>query len=920
MPLRRMLLLIALVPTIFMLAFVGTIVYNNRAERRADQAIQRSEATLRQVNELRRQLATSQSALRGYVITSDLRFLAPFNAEISGLVPMAHSIEALVADYSDERALAVEISALVAEYRRFSRRVLFLMLNGDRAAAVSEIGSFRGEDFSRRLRANASALVAIERNLIASENAASDRLRSVSNSIVVGGAILGIILTCLFPVALGAFFLRRMEALVKKTGRFALTGVVDPASEGRDEVAELDRAFFRMAVAVREREEVLERYRLLSEGGLDIIIFARRSDLRIIEANRAAEVGYGYSRAELLQMNARDLRAPAERERLDAVLVAAEGRDRWNLETVHVRRDGTTFPVEIASQIAMVGSEEVVVNVIRDATERERARAALADARDAAMEASRLKSEFVTTMSHEIRTPMNGVIGMSDLLLQTPLNSDQLEFATTIRDSGRTLLAIINDILDFSKIEAGKLELEVIEFEPLSLIEGVADLLAPLARDKRLSLMTYVDPAIPPVLCGDPGRFRQILFNLVGNAVKFTETGCVSIVAALEERTAEATRISVQVWDTGIGMSPQACAKLFQAFTQADGSTTRRFGGTGLGLSISKRLAEAMRGEISVQSKEGEGSTFRFTGWFGNATSLTNAVNRTIETSLSRLRVLRVLIVDDDAMSRQIMQRQIASWGMIVEAFAVPSDAHMALLAAAERGEAFDIAFIDMRMPTIDGFSLGRAILSEPVLKGIRLIMVTAFDDREAARAAIDCGFSAFLAKPIKQSSLLDCIVSVIDRQQDVVRPAPAVRPAAIDAPLRGGRILIAEDNAVNQRVARRQLGKLCSSEIVVVSDGLQAVEAIRQGDFAAVFMDCLMPNLDGYDATRAIREDEALTGKRVPIIAMTANALEEDRERCLAAGMDDYVAKPIDFEELRRVVERWLPESPAAVEKEKVS
>jgi PAS domain S-box-containing protein len=717
---------------------------------------------------------------------------------------------------------------------------------------------------------------------------------------VIGGVIAGALAITGLLLALGQALVRRIDAISEKTKLFARSGEIVPALSGNDELADLDRAFQRMQLQVRERQEGLERYGLLAKTARDIIMFIRVADLRIVEANDAALRAYGYTREELLQLTAPELRLPADRADVPAVLEAIRSAGGSRHEAVQARKDGTTFPVEIVAQMATIGGEAFILNVVRDISERERARQTLAAARDQAMEASRLKPEFVATMSHEIRTPMNGVIGMTDLLLQTAMTSDQHEFATAIRESALALLTIINDILDFSKIEAGKLELEVIEFEPVRVIEGVADLLAPQAHAKRLSLMTEIDPAIPRLLLGDPGRLRQILINLLSNAVKFTDSGNVSVIAVLEERIGGDALIRISVTDTGIGMSKQVREKLFQPFTQADGSVTRRFGGTGLGLSIAKRLVEFMHGSIGIESKEGEGATFSFTAWFQHAPE------RTGQTKPSpRFEGLRALIVDDDPLARDILTRQITSWGMKATCFATATEALAAMRAAPER---FEVAIIDLRMPEIDGLELGREIRRDARLDGTQLILITAFDDGAVGKRAVDAGFSAFLTKPIRQSQLLDCIISIMDlketpRQTIVPVFAPAERSR------RSGRVLVAEDNAVNQRVAQRQLERICSDEVVIVADGQEAVEGARSGDFALVFMDCQMPVMDGLAATRLIRKAEVLTGRHIPIVAMTANALEGDRDACLTAGMDDYVAKPIQFEELQRAVARWLPE-----------
>jgi len=645
---------------------------------------------------------------------------------------------------------------------------------------------------------------------------------------------------------------------------------------------------------LRRRLSDLSGYQALFDIVSDCVIVARASDLRIIDVNSAAVRTYGYTREELLQMTPPDLRAPESLGgQLDAAMNSLEsGPARFDL--MQMRKDGSTFPAENAAQKATLGGQEVFINVVRDMSDRERARQALATARDQALEAARLKSEFVATMSHEIRTPMNGVIGMSDLLIQTQLTPEQREFATTIRDSAYSLLSIINDILDFSKIEAGKLRLETLEFEPVRVIESVADLLAAQAHAKRLSLMTFVDPRIPRRLLGDPNRLRQILINLVGNAMKFTETGSVSIVATMQEGADDDVCIRVEVSDTGIGMSREVVEKLFQPFTQADGTMARRFGGTGLGLSITKRLVELMNGTIAAHSKEGLGSTFGFTAWFQLAPEHTRA------NELVDLSNLEALVVDDDPIARQILCRQLQSWGLRPASYASAIEAYAALQTGFRH---FDVALIDFRMPEHDGFDLGARIREDPKLADLRMILITAYDSGRVRKDALQRGFSAVLIKPIRQSQLFDCIAGILKREEDRAEDTASYE----ERDRWSGRVLIVEDNSVNQRIARRQLERLCNGDLTIVSDGQQAVEMLASREFDLVLMDCQMPVMDGYTAARAIRRAESLTGRHVPIVAMTANALEGDRDACLTAGMDDYITKPIQTEELRQALARWL-------------
>jgi PAS domain S-box-containing protein len=727
-------------------------------------------------------------------------------------------------------------------------------------------------------------------------------------ALLVAGAVFGAVVLLLLEKSV----LSRLSSLNISVRSIANSGDVSARvhCDGRDEIADLGQTINRMLgslqLSQKQKQQAEERYRAFMNN-IPALALIKDAEGRILYINEPL--------AKMYNIKLEDVQGKPVGNWIPAkFLEKVHLQEREVISTQQVMHFVDVVPTpdgvlhhRLSYRFPLKGADgELLVGTVAiDITDRIRAEEALQDAKEMAETANRAKSEFLANMSHEIRTPLNGVVGMTDLALGTELTAEQREYLDTVKLSADSLLTVINDILDFSKIEAGKIDLEMMDFNVRDHLEATLKTLAFRGDEKGLELLCEVAPEVPEMARGDSNRLRQIVVNLVGNAIKFTDEGEVALKVRVDAVEGADRILHLIVSDTGVGISPEKQKLIFEPFSQADSSTTRKYGGTGLGLTISARLVEMMGGRIWVESEMGRGSEFHFTVRMG-------ASEKAIEVGTiapaELLRGVKVLVVDDNRTNRRILEGMLKRWEMNSTSVDDGEKALAELSSALKAGESYGLILTDMHMPKMDGFGLIERIRQMPELSTAIIMMLTSAGHRGDAVRCQDLGVSAYLLKPIRQSELREAIARVLGaREQKGAIPlitryslGDAQEPAAVL------RVLVAEDNAVNQRLASRLLEKR-GHRVTVMVNGREALEALEKQTFDLILMDVQMPEMDGFEATSAIREREKHTGAHIPIIALTAHAMKGDMERCLAAGMDGYLSKPIRPQDLDEILETYL-------------
>jgi two-component system sensor histidine kinase/response regulator len=877
----------------------SSLILSIRAVRRSDDQRQAYVRVLQTAEGTERSVVDLESGVRGFLLTGDRQFLEPYQRALIALPGDLASLGAAMTAAGLPPTRGEQLTSAVGFYES-SYAAPLAARRSPLSRAGLEAVSRQGKVLMDRLRRRFASLRAADAVRASHSDAATAASAHSAVVIAVGGLAVTVLLLGALAWYIGRWILNPVTRVANAaTSRGEGEPGVRVAEVGRGEVASLARSFNAMADTLDERDQALSIASDRLQGVLDnadTMIFIKDSQGRFLLVNRGFEQARGVRAEDVIGLSERALSPPdvAAAIAADDLALVRTGESMTAEYTMVTGSGPRTFSSLKFLIPAPPGGEVTIGGVSTDITDQ-------AHALRHAVEASRLKSEFVANMSHEIRTPLNGVVCMSELLLDTSLTAEQREYSNVAMTSAEALMRVINDILDFSKIEAGKLDIVDENFSIQTAADDVCEILAIRAEEKGVALTVSVDPAVPPIVRGDGNRVRQMLINLVGNAIKFTAEGEIGVRVGLERRSDGKELLRFEVADTGIGIEPDRLAVLFEPFSQADGSATRRYGGTGLGLSISKQLAHLMGGEIGVHSTPEAGSTFWFTLPCVPGTEVLASA------PVRDLTGTRVLVVDDDATDRRIVKRRLASWGLIPDGAGDGQSALEMMHRAADSGRPYEAAVIDMRMPEMNGIQLAHEVKATPRLRGARLILLSgAHVLNTDAQAA---GFDAVLTKPMRQSMLRNQLVNSLSRAPKSHREESPRQPTPA-SPAGGGRVLVAEDNQINQIAATRVLEKF-GFVVDIADNGREAIEACARVEYAAVFMDCQMPEIDGYTATGVIRQREG-ANRHTPIIAMTAHTMEGDRDKCLEAGMDDYISKPLRFALVETVLARFFPDSPA--------
>jgi PAS domain S-box-containing protein len=849
--------------------------YNTTYFLEMNQRVEHTHEVIEEINAAMSALKDAETGGHGFVITGDENFLDPYRESVDSIKGHFARVRELTVDNPQQQRRLDSIEPLVNAKLEHLATTIEIRRQSDFVKAQTHVAAGTGKIHMDNIRALSDEMQQQEQNLLRerTEKSNTSQRSALLTFIAFGSTVLTLFL-------IGYLIMRRdiKKRKVVEAEQNRLLAILE-ASEDYIGIANLEGEPIYTNRAWRQR------------------------------LGSAPKIKQGQS--ALLAVH------PAWAGKLIAekAIPTTLQKGSWLGETAFLTSEGQEIPT--SQMLSLLkdenGEPEFIATVARDISE-------LKNARDEALKSAQLKAEFLANMSHEIRTPMNGVIGMTGLLLETDLDAEQRKFAELIRSSGESLLTIINDILDFSKIEAGKLDFEILDFELRDLVESKLELFADRARARNNEITSLIYNDVPLNLRGDPGRLRQILSNLLSNAIKFTESGEIIVRVKLENESDTQAVLRFSVSDSGVGISEESQSKLFHSFTQADASTTRRFGGTGLGLAISRRLVEMMDGEIGVESVPGEGATFWFTIKLEKQPSSNLPAASHEQNNLAGL---KVLIVDDNPVNRDILAYQTRSWEMIAEE-AYSGNKALDLLTSAQTTVKFDFVILDLQMPEMDGFELARKIRASRLGYDPVLVMLSSNGLRGDAAKAKQAGIDGYFSKPYRQEELHKCLLSLIQSRTDKAELGSnhlitrfnaktddtsggktESRHLPPSSPVKRRRILVAEDNAVNQMVAKRQLENL-GYFVDVVANGLEAVESFRQMPYDLILMDCQMPEMDGYEATRTIRDYEKNGTTHMPIVAMTAHAIEGEREKCLAAGMDDYISKPVQKQVLSQTVKHW--------------